>query len=256
MRLIPNENESFPAYFCRLKLGVLRRILPSLRERFILESLVGPIGCWEQLQNYQLECLKTVGLRPHHSLLDIGCGPLSGGLRLIEYLDIGSYIGIDIRAEPLTHAYNQIAKCGLVEKNPTLILSSTFGQDELGRRTFDYIWASQVTYHLNDEQIEELFQTVTTRLKPDGRFCCDVLLEKGNLTEESKWRGFSFYIRPMSFFEEMGKQYDCRMICRGQLADYGYPQKVRLKRNSFLEFRKCISKERTMSFFEIIGIGN
>lgn len=241
MRLLPHENEPFFVYLDRLKNGALRRIIPSLSERFKLESLVGPTGCWNELQAYQLECLKSAGLQPNHSLLDIGCGPLSGGLSLIEYLDTGGYVGIDIREEPLTYAYMQIARRGLVEKNPTLIFSNTFGQDELGDRTFKYVWASQVTYHLNNEKIEELFHKMTTRLKPNGSFCCDVLLEKGTLTDQSNWLGFSFYIRPLTFFEELGNRYGYDMVCRGQLADFGYPQKVRLKRNLFLEFKKCAS---------------
>ena len=240
MRLLAYENESLSVYLRRLKYGALRRIVPSLRKRFKLESLVGPIGCWEELQDYQLECLKAAGLQPYHNLLDIGCGPLAGGQRLIEYLQTGAYVGVDIRTEPLTHAYMQIAKCDLVEKNPTLILSMTFGQDELCNRKFEFIWASQVTYHLSDEQIEELFQKTTTLLKPSGKFCCDVLLERGSLTDQSRWRGFSFHIRPLEFFEDMGNCHGYDMICRGRLADFGYPQKEGLKKNMFLEFRKCI----------------
>ena len=243
MRLLPHENESFSVYLCRLKHSALRRIVPSLHERYKLESLVGPIGYWDQLQAYQLECLKAAGLQPHHSLLDLGCGPLAGGLSFIEYLDTGGYVGIDIRKEPLTYAHMQIANRGLVEKNPTLIFSNTFGHDELGDRTFKYAWASQVTYHLNNEQIEELFQKMTTRLKPHGSFCCDVLIENDRLTDQSNWRGFSFYIRPLTFFEEMGTRYGYDMVCRGQLADFGYPQKVRLKRNLFLEFKKCAASD-------------
>lgn len=234
MKSLPHALLNYPG---RLKGAILRRIIPSIRRRFELESLVGPSGCWEQLQDCQLECLKASGLKPHHSLLDIGCGPLAGGQRFIEYLDSGAYVGVDIRTEPLKEAYAQIAEHGLMEKNPVLILSETFGKDELGSRMFDYVWVSQLTYHLDDAQTEELFRTVSTLLNPGGVFCCDVLLGGEHITDQSRWRGLSFYIRPLSFFEDIGLKYDLDMICLGQLAEFGYPQKVRLKNNMLIEFR-------------------
>lgn len=236
MKLLPDKKESFTAYLCRLKSALLRRIFPSLRRRFELELLVGPTGCWKQLQDYQLECLKAAGLQPHHSLLDIGCGPLAGGQKFIEYLKPGAYVGVDIRTEPLTNAYMQIAECGLVEKNPVLVLSETFGRDELKGRSFEYVWVSQMTYHLSDDQTERLFESVTTLLKPNGSFCCDVLIERGDITDQSHWQGFPFHIRPLDFFEQMGNRHGYDLTCLGKLAQFGYPENVGLKNNLLLRF--------------------
>ena len=65
----------------------LRKLIPSQKERLRLEMLVGPIGKWDILRQFQLEALLKNGLQPHHSLLDIGCGPLQGGVAFIQYLD-------------------------------------------------------------------------------------------------------------------------------------------------------------------------
>jgi cyclopropane fatty-acyl-phospholipid synthase-like methyltransferase len=54
------------------------------------------LGFWHELQSYQLNTLKENGLRAEHSLLDIGCGPLQGGLAFIKYLEESKYFGIDI----------------------------------------------------------------------------------------------------------------------------------------------------------------
>ena len=97
--LFKKSNESSAEYVKRVKQRYyrhLRKILPSLREQYRLESLVGPQNCWEQLTEYQIALLKDIGLAPHHTLLDIGCGPLAGGLNIIRYLEKNSYVGIDI----------------------------------------------------------------------------------------------------------------------------------------------------------------
>jgi hypothetical protein len=39
--------------------------------------------------------LTTLGLRQHHSLLDVGCGSLRIGRLLIPYLNRGKYFGVE-----------------------------------------------------------------------------------------------------------------------------------------------------------------
>lgn len=43
-------------------------------------------GMWDQLGRLQLEFMIGAGLKPHHKLLDIGCGCLRGGIYYIQYL--------------------------------------------------------------------------------------------------------------------------------------------------------------------------
>jgi cyclopropane fatty-acyl-phospholipid synthase-like methyltransferase len=73
----------------------LRTFVPGWRRRHKLESLLGPLGFWDQLQNYQLQAVVQLGLQPEHSLLDIGCGPLQGGIAFIRYLQADRYVGVD-----------------------------------------------------------------------------------------------------------------------------------------------------------------
>ncbi|HXG47860.1 MAG TPA: hypothetical protein VNO52_09560, partial [Methylomirabilota bacterium] len=82
-----------------------RLFVPGLRERHILESMVGPVGAWDELQAYQLRVLQANGLRPEHRLLDIGCGPLQGGVAFIGYLAPGHYVGVDRSTRNLAAAY-------------------------------------------------------------------------------------------------------------------------------------------------------
>lgn len=52
-------------------------------------------GRWEETGVIQMEMLERLGVRPDHRLLDIGCGPLRTGCRLVPWLDAGNYWGTD-----------------------------------------------------------------------------------------------------------------------------------------------------------------
>jgi SAM-dependent methyltransferase len=130
--------------------------------------MVGPPGVWKESQAFQLDFLRTMGLTPEHTVLDIGCGPLRGGIVLIEYLDPEKYVGFDVRPEVVAEAERQIAERGLAARRPTVFVSAGFGRDELGDRSFDVIWVFQVVYHLDDLLVEELFAEIARRLAPTG----------------------------------------------------------------------------------------
>src|SRR3954468_23923578 len=53
-------------------------------------------GAWEEIGRLQFDYLVSQGLRPHHRLLDVGCGAMRGGVHFAAYLDPGHYFGIDV----------------------------------------------------------------------------------------------------------------------------------------------------------------
>ena len=75
--------------------------------------------------------LKLQGLRPEHQFLELGCGPLTAGIPLIEYLSPGHYVGVDIRSSVLNLGWREVGKAGLSGKNPRLICSKAFASDEV-----------------------------------------------------------------------------------------------------------------------------
>lgn len=42
-------------------------------------------GQWDELGIFQLKLLQSFGLHPEHTLLDVGCGALRGGIRFAEF---------------------------------------------------------------------------------------------------------------------------------------------------------------------------
>ena len=217
------ENETWEIYFSRHRYAILRRFHPRYREQYRLETLVGPGMVWDQLKQYQFNILTSLGLKPEHSLLDIGCGPLTVGLRLISYLNRGNYVGVDLRPQPLIEAYKLIARYSLVHQNPTLINSTTFGKNELAHRSFDYIGMSQLSYHFDDELMLKLFDQARSRMKPDSVFLFDVLDPGRTFPAGAMWRGFSFYVRPFEYYAGLASRFGFSMKSRGQIRDFGYP---------------------------------
>src|SRR5712691_3540887 len=76
-------------------------------------------GLWDEIGQLQIDFLVSRGLLPHHRLLDVGCGSLRGGVKLIKYLDAGHYAGIDLHESLLDAGYEiELAKEGLTHKLP------------------------------------------------------------------------------------------------------------------------------------------
>src|SRR5215217_7551051 len=58
-------------------------------------AYVGPPGDYDLIAAMSFNLLTTLGLRQHHSLLDVGCGSLRIARLLIPYLNRGKYFGIE-----------------------------------------------------------------------------------------------------------------------------------------------------------------
>lgn len=88
------------------------------------------LGCsddWDQLADLQLEFLRRQGLRPSDKFIDIGCGALCGGSRLIPYLDAACYHGLEKHIEPIL--YGVALEIGVElyrEKAPRFVVSDVF----------------------------------------------------------------------------------------------------------------------------------
>jgi SAM-dependent methyltransferase len=239
--IFPHQNEGLSTYIKRLNYSVRRRLIPSVRKIHRLESLVGPIGYWKPLQEYQISFLKNMGLSPNHTLLDIGCGPLQGGIKLIEYLEPNHYFGVDLRPDPIIEAYKQVAHHKLVHKNPTLLVSSSFGKDELTNHTFDLFWMSQLLYHLPLEAIGTLLQHIKTQMSPTSVFYGDIIDYNMELEQNANWSGFKFHNHQPNELQEIAGKAGLGMDILGQVEDHGYPLEIGvLRKNYVLKFYPCI----------------
>src|SRR5216684_432299 len=58
-------------------------------------AYVGPAEDYDLIAAMTFNLLTTLGLRQHHSLLDLGCGSLRVGRLLIPYLNKEKYFGLE-----------------------------------------------------------------------------------------------------------------------------------------------------------------
>lgn len=110
-------------------------------------KLIG--GMWDEVGALQRDFLISHGLRPNHKLLDIGCGCLRAGVRLVPYLEPGGYFGTDVSPSLLDAGYREIAQARLASRLPRANLQVE-GQFQFYcfREQFDFAIAHSVFTHL------------------------------------------------------------------------------------------------------------
>ena len=91
-------------------------------------NFVGGVGdFWQAISKLQFEFLVAEGLRPEHHFLDIACGSLRGGHRVIPYLEPDHYFGVDKHIELII--YGVAEELGLAlfrSKRPRFFVSDRF----------------------------------------------------------------------------------------------------------------------------------
>ena len=131
---------------------------------------IGYVEEWEQHGRAQFDYLTGQGLQSQHYLLDIGCGPLRGGVHFIGYLEPGHYFGVDKNAAVLDAAREEeLPRYGLGDRRPTLVAMENFDFPSLAQ-LFDYAWAQSVFTHLPVNSIIRCVMNVEQVLVPGGKF--------------------------------------------------------------------------------------
>ena len=213
----------------------LRMYIPGMRDRHYCEEMIGPLGYWNELQRYQMNLLKSNGLQPHHALLDIGCGPLQGGIAFIKYLNRNCYTGVDQSQKPINAGHKLIARHHLGDKEPRLIVSSSFGRDELGTATFDFFWASQILYYFNDEVLGGLLEMVRQRMRPGGKFLGDFFALDHFEFHYPENPGL-YFKHTLESLQSLADKHGLKVRSLGTIEQYGYPKRLTLHTNLLFEF--------------------
>lgn len=127
-------------------------------------------GYWEKLGRLQLDFLVAQGLEPGARFLDVGCGALRAGTRLVDYLDAGNYYGIDINEKVLEDGYTRELSEEQRKKLPRENLRVTNRFDVDFGVQFDAAIAQSVFTHISLNSIRLCLYRVAPQMKVGGRF--------------------------------------------------------------------------------------
>jgi len=180
--------------------------------------MVGPPELWEMKRRFQFAFLEGAGLRPSDRLLDIGCGALRGGIPLIAHLEPGHYTGLDVRAEALVEAREELRAAGLCDKTPRLREISALDSLELSER-FDVIWAFSVLIHMSDAVLEGCLSFVSRHLAELGVFYANVNL---GTRADGSWQQFPCIWRELGTYREFGGRHGLCVEDLGPLGELGH----------------------------------
>src|SRR3990167_3392523 len=111
-------------------------------------GFVGPKEYYDLKGAQQFNLLTLLGLREHHTLLDIGCGSLRAVRLFIPYLNPGNYFGIELYQWLVAEGQKYEVGDDLIRiKSPDIRINGVFDFSVFGRKTFDWLLAHAIFIH-------------------------------------------------------------------------------------------------------------
>ena len=132
-------------------------------------AYVGPPEDYDLIAAMTFNLLTTLGLRQHHSLLDIGCGSLRIGRLLIPYLNRGKYFGIEPAEWLVAEGIKQeLGETVVQTKGPTFFFTDS--PESVGRAqvAFDFALAQSIFSHCGLDLIKGWLSAVSRSLAQNG----------------------------------------------------------------------------------------
>jgi cyclopropane fatty-acyl-phospholipid synthase-like methyltransferase len=137
----------------------------------------------------QLELLKRNGLKPHHHVLELGCGALVAGRPLIQYLNPGRYVGIEPNTWLVDAARSHFPDMEewFIDKTPIFLDRTDFDASETERR-FDFVLSHSILSHAPHWQLPLFLGNVGRLLGPYGMMVVSLRMydEHGTLMGDSR----------------------------------------------------------------------
>ena len=165
-------------------------------------AYVGSLEAYDATGAMQFALMTALGLREHHTLLDVGCGSLCGGRLFIPYLLPEHYYGI----EPQTWLVEDGIRFELSEelrrlKKPAFRFVDDFSLSGFKVR-FDFMLAQSVLTHVSQGQLERCLSQVEPALKTDGMFAASFYATGDDIYNGRDWIYPDFASYPFKFVVE------------------------------------------------------
>jgi len=178
------------------------RALARLRRSSLAESLgtglapgdrhyrayVGPPEDYDLIAAMTFNLLTTLGLRQHHSVLDIGCGSLRIGRLLIPYLNIGRYTGVEPNRWLVDEGVrSETGRDQIRLKRPRFLFAGS--ADVLpAAPLYDFALAQSIFSHAGPDLVTSWLRGVSSRLKDTGALAATFIVGQ----EDCQTAGWSY----------------------------------------------------------------
>ena len=140
-------------------------------------AYVGPPEDYDLIAAMTFNLLTTLGLRQHHSLLDIGCGSLRIGRLLIPYLNRGRYFGVEPNEWLVAEGIKRELGETLVQiKRPTFFFSDSPDTIVQAKIAFDFALAQSIFSHCGLDLIKGWLSAISRSLAQDGALVATFLI--------------------------------------------------------------------------------
>ena len=140
-------------------------------------AYVGPPEDYDLIAAMTFNLLTTLGLRQHHSLLDVGCGSLRIGRLLIPYLNRGKYFGVEPNEWLVKEAITRELGETLVDiKRPTFFFTDSPESVARGETAFNFALAQSIFSHCGLDLIKAWLSAISRLLAEDGALIATFLI--------------------------------------------------------------------------------
>jgi SAM-dependent methyltransferase len=140
-------------------------------------AYVGPPEDYDLIAAMTFNLLTTLGLRQHHSLLDVGCGSLRIGRLLIPYLNRGKYFGVEPNEWLVKEGIKrELGQALLQIKHPTFFFSDSPETIAQAKVSFDFALAQSIFSHCGLDLIKNWLSAISRSLAQNGGLIATFLI--------------------------------------------------------------------------------
>jgi SAM-dependent methyltransferase len=185
-------------------------------------AYVGPPEDYDLIAAMTFNLLTTLGLRQHHSLLDVGCGSLRIGRLLIPYLNRGKYFGVEPNEWLVEEGIKRELGEALLEiKRPTFFFSDSPEIIATAKISFDFVVAQSIFSHCGLDLIKNWLSAISRSLAEDGALVATFLPGE----EDSPTKGW-VYPECVNYRPTTMRQAAAEAGLRFELLDWKHPRQT------------------------------
>ncbi len=185
-------------------------------------AYVGPPEDYDLIAAMTFNLLTTLGLRQHHSLLDVGCGSLRIGRLLIPYLNRGKYFGVEPNEWLVKEGIRrELGEALLQIKRPTFFFSDSPETIAQAKVSFDFALAQSIFSHCGLDLIKNWLSAISNSLAGDGALVATFLPGE----EDSPTKGW-VYPECVNYRPATMRQAAAEAGLRFELLDWKHPRQT------------------------------